>query len=50
MKRIRIQARTRREPSWCEELPLDPRDPDVIRAKAPARARAVPARRRTREN
>ena len=39
MKRIRIQAPgARREPSWREELPLDPRDPDVVRAKALARA------------
>lgn len=45
MKQIRIQARTRREPSWREELPLDPRDPDVIRAKALAHAHAVPVRR-----
>lgn len=50
MKRVRIQARTRREPSWREELPLDPRDPDVIRVKALARARAVPARRGARED
>jgi hypothetical protein len=34
MKRIRIQARARREASWREDLPLDPRDPDVVRAKA----------------
>jgi hypothetical protein len=39
MKRIRIQPpRTRPEPSWREDLPLDPRDPDVVRAKALARA------------
>lgn len=30
MKRIRIQPpRTRPEPSWREDVPLDPRDPDV---------------------
>jgi hypothetical protein len=41
MKRIRIPApRARRELSWREELPLDPRDPDVVRAKALARADA----------
>jgi hypothetical protein len=39
MKRIRIQARrARRDPSWHEELPLDPRDEDLVRAKALARA------------
>jgi hypothetical protein len=39
MKRIRIPApRARREPWWREELPLDPKDPDVVRAKALARA------------
>jgi hypothetical protein len=50
MKRIRIRARTRRQPSWREELRLDPRDPDVIEAKALARARAIRARRWTRED
>jgi hypothetical protein len=42
MRRIRIQApRARRELSWREELPLDPRDPDVVRAKALSRAGEV---------
>jgi hypothetical protein len=47
MKRIRTVApRTRRERRWPEDLPADPRDPDVVRAKALARARAasVPGR------
>jgi len=40
MKRIRTVApRIRRERSWPEDLPADPRDPDVVRAKALARAR-----------
>ena len=40
MKRIRTVApRTRRERRWPEDLPTDPRDPDVVRAKALARAR-----------
>jgi hypothetical protein len=40
MKRIRIdKPRIRRERSWPEDLPIDPRDPDVVRAKALARAR-----------
>jgi hypothetical protein len=39
VKRIRIQKpRARRERSWSEALPPDPRDPDVVRAKALARA------------
>jgi hypothetical protein len=50
MKRIRIQAPTRRQPSWRQELPPDPRDPDVIRVKALARARAIRARRWTRDD
>jgi hypothetical protein len=29
----------RHERSWQEDLPADPRDPDVVRAKALARAR-----------
>jgi len=38
MKRIRIQRpQVRRERPWLEVLPLDPRDPDVVRAKALAR-------------
>jgi len=40
VKRIRIQKpRARRERSWSDVLPPDPRDPDVVRAKALARAR-----------
>ena len=40
MKRIRTRApRIRRERRWPEDLPEDPRDPDVVRAKALARAR-----------
>ena len=38
MKRIRtVRPRIRRERAWTEELPDDPRDPDVVRAKALAR-------------
>ena len=38
MKRIRIGRRTgRSERPWLEELSPDPRDPDVVRAKALAR-------------
>jgi hypothetical protein len=38
VKRIRIQRpRVRRERDWDEALPPDPRDPDVVRAKALAR-------------
>ena len=40
MKRIRIdRPRIRRERDWMEVLPDDPRDPDVVRAKALARTR-----------
>ena len=40
MKRIRTVApRARRERRWPEDLPADPRDPDVVRAHALARAR-----------
>jgi len=39
MKRVRTLApRIRRERQWPEDLPADPRDPDVVRAKALARA------------
>ena len=39
MKRIRTSApRIRRERDWLEDLPADPRDPDVVRAKALARS------------
>lgn len=35
MKRVRInKPRIRRERPWTEDLPADPRDPDVVRAKA----------------
>ena len=35
MKRIRIERlKVRREPRWLEVLPLDPRDAEVLRAKA----------------
>ena len=40
MKRIRAdRQRIRRERPWAEDLPADPRDQDVVRAKALARAR-----------
>ena len=40
MKRIRIdKPRIRRERSEPEDPPIDPRDPDVVRAKALIRAR-----------
>jgi len=46
MKRIRTSApRIRRERRWPEDLPDDPRDPDVVRAKALARAESARARR-----
>jgi hypothetical protein len=42
MKRIRTaRPGIRRERRWPEDLPADPRDPDVVRAKALARARLV---------
>jgi hypothetical protein len=44
MKRTRIaKPRIRRERAWAEDLPADPRDPDVVRAKALARARSARA-------
>jgi hypothetical protein len=40
VKRIRIdKPRIRRERPGTEDLPADPRDPDVVRAKALARTR-----------
>ena len=42
MKRIQVdRPRIRRERAWTEDPPADPRDPDVVRAKALARARLV---------
>jgi hypothetical protein len=39
MKLIRIQRpKVRRERAWLDVLPPDPRDPDVVRAKALGRA------------
>jgi hypothetical protein len=35
MKRVRVEkSKGRPEPRWPEALPLDPRDVDVLRAKA----------------
>ena len=35
MKRVRIEkVKGRREPRWPEVLPVDPRDVDILRAKA----------------
>ena len=43
MKQIRTsRPRIRRERLWPEDLPTDPRDPDVVRVKALARARLAP--------
>jgi hypothetical protein len=40
MKRVRVdRPRFRRKRHWAEDLPADPRDPDVVRAKALARVR-----------
>jgi hypothetical protein len=40
MKRIRVgRPRIRRERAWTEDVPADPRDPDVVRAKALTRTR-----------
>jgi hypothetical protein len=40
MKRIRIEKPNgRRERSWLEALPLDPRDPAIVRAKSTDRTR-----------
>ena len=49
VQRIRIdKPKTRRERLWPEDLPADPRDPDVVRAKALARARSADASRTSR--
>jgi len=49
MKRIRVdRPRFRRERVWTEDLPTDPRDPDVVRAKALARARPAGSSRASR--
>ena len=49
MKRIRIdRPGIRRERPWADDLPADPRDPDVVRAKALARARPAGSSRSTR--
>jgi hypothetical protein len=40
MKRVRVdKPRIRRKRDWAEDLPADPRDPDVVRAKALTRVR-----------
>ena len=40
MKRTRVdRSRVRRKRDWTEDPPADPRDPDVVRVKALARAR-----------
>lgn len=50
MKRIRVSKPvTRRGLLFPEDLPADPRDPDVVRAKALARAQAARSSRTSRE-
>jgi hypothetical protein len=45
VKRIRLsKAKIRREVPGTEDLPADPRDPDVVRAKALARTRVTGSR------
>jgi hypothetical protein len=40
MKRVRVdRPRIQRKRDWAEDLPADPRDPDVVRVKALARVR-----------
>jgi hypothetical protein len=42
MTQIRITKRRRPDDWWLEPLPVDPRDPDIVRAKQIARrARAA---------
>ena len=49
MKRVRVDRREiRRKRQWAEDLPADPRDPDVVRAKALARARLTGSSRTSR--
>ena len=51
MKRIRIQRpRAWARHDWDEALPPDPRDPDVVRAKALARAGDRTGRRTARQS
>ena len=48
MNRVRTQKpRIRRDRARLEILPADPRDPDVVRAKALARMTAAPHRQPT---
>jgi len=48
MTQIRITKRRRPDDRWLEPLPLDPRDPDIVRAKEiTRRARAAPSPGRT---
>ena len=48
MTQIRITKRRRPDDWWLEPLPVDPRDPDIVRAKEIARrARAETPRGRT---
>jgi hypothetical protein len=45
VKRIRLsKAKIRSERPGTEDLPADPRDPDVVRAKALARTRVTGSR------
>jgi hypothetical protein len=45
MKRIRIRTqRSRRERPWLDVLALDPRDPDIVRAKTIGRVRSAGGR------
>jgi hypothetical protein len=37
MTQIRITKRRRADDWWLEPLPVDPRDPDIVRAKEVAR-------------
>lgn len=45
MRRVRVEKpKGRRDRRWTEVLPLDPRDPDVARAKAIGSGSGVPVR------
>ena len=44
MKQIRVEKpKPRRDRTGAHILPLDPRDPDIVRAKALSRAARTPA-------
>jgi hypothetical protein len=48
MRQLQVKRIVKREPTWTDQLPIDPRDADVVRARRRLYERGVRSARRDR--